>query len=105
MSFFNDTSWFSITWNACQDASCPAEAPTRSCSSASEADAIAQRVCGTTRIRFTFSRWTPSTSASSAASVTRPPGFRKIFASPGLSPSMPSGSIRESMHVTIAMPA
>ena len=32
----------------------------------SVAEAIAQRVCGTTRIRFTWSRCTPRTSASSA---------------------------------------
>ena len=29
-------------------------------------EAIAQRVCGMIRIRFTLSRWTPSTSASRA---------------------------------------
>ena len=39
-------------------------------------------------IRSTSSRWTPSTSASSAASVTRAPGLRKIFASPGWSPTI-----------------
>ena len=68
-------------------------------------EAIAQRVCGMTRIRSTPSRWVPSTSASSAASVTRPPGLRKILASPGFRPSIRRGSIRESMHVTIATPA
>ena len=46
--------------------------------------AIAQRVCGTTRMRSTPSRCTPTTSASSAAAVTRPPGLRKILASPAL---------------------
>ena len=45
--------------------------------------AIAHRVCGMTRIRSTLSRCTPSTSASRPAAVTRPPGLRKIFASPG----------------------
>ena len=39
------------------------------------------------------------------AAVTRPPGLRKILASPGSRPSIRSGSIRESMQVTIAMPA
>ena len=51
--------------------------------------AIAQRVCGTTRIRLTLSRWTPSTSASRAWAVTRPPGLRKILASPGCEPEHP----------------
>ena len=45
--------------------------------------ATAQRVCGMTRTRSTPSRCTPRTIASRAASVTRPPGLRKIFASPG----------------------
>src|SRR5690606_27176763 len=53
----------------------------------------------------TRSRWTPRTSASIAWSVTRPPGLRKILASPGRRPTIASGSIRESMHVTIATPA
>ena len=51
--------------------------------------ATAQRVCGTTRTRSTPSRCTPRTIASRAASVTRPPGLRKIFASPGASPMQP----------------
>src|SRR4051794_11984131 len=94
-----------MTWKRCQVASTPAEAATRSRSVSSELDATAQRVCGTTRTRCTLSRCTPSTIASSAASVTRPPGLRKILASPGPSPSIPSGSMRESMHVTMATPA
>ena len=52
-------------------------------------EAIAQRVWGTIRIRSTPSRCTPSTSASRAAAVTRPPGLRKILASPGLQPEHP----------------
>ena len=59
-------SWSATTWNGCHDASTPADAETRSWSSSSVEEAIAQRVCGTTRIRSTPSRWTPSTSASSA---------------------------------------
>ena len=51
--------------------------------------ATAQRVCGTTRTRSTPSRCTPRTIASRAASVTRPPGLRKIFASPGCRPMQP----------------
>ena len=73
----------STTPKVCQEASWPADSPTRSRSSSSVEEAIAQRVCGTTRIRRTLSRCTPSTSASSACGVTRPPGLRKIFASPG----------------------
>ena len=66
---------------------------------------MAHRVCGMTRMRRTLSRCTPSTSASSACGVTRPPGLRKILASPRPSPSILSGSIRESMQVMTAIPA
>src|SRR4051794_37215473 len=97
--------WSAMTGKGCQEASMPAEAPTFSRSSASVLLATAQRVWGTTRTRSTFSRWTPRTRASSACGVTRPPGLRKILASPGLSPSIPRGSMRESMQVTIATPA
>ena len=79
----------STTPKCCQEASWPADSPTRARSSSSVAEAIAQRVCGTTRIRFTCSRCTPRTSASSACGVTRPPGLRKIFASPGERPEHP----------------
>ena len=58
--------WSAITWNGCHEASGrptsrpgPAVRPRR-------CEAIAHRVCGTTRIRSTSSRCTPSTSASSA---------------------------------------
>src|SRR5690349_21397683 len=94
-----------MTWKACQEASWPESSLIFCCSSASVFAVIAHRVCGITRTRSTLSRCTPRTSASSAASVTRPPGLRKILASPGLSPSIRRGSIRESMQVTIAMPA
>ena len=97
--------WSSTTLNRCQEASWPAEAPTRSRSSAWLLEAIAQRVWGTTMTRETFSRCTPRTRASSAASVTRPPGLRKILASPARRPTIRSGSMRESMQVTIATPA
>ena len=73
--------------------------------SASSPLAMAHRVCGTTRIRFTPSRWTLSTQPTSASGVTRPPGVRRIFASPTFSPIILSGSIRESMQVTMATPA
>src|SRR3954470_1656436 len=97
--------WSSTTWNRCQVTSVPADAATRSRSSASVLLATAQRVCGTTRMRSTLSRCTPRTSASIAWGVIRPPGLRKIFASPALRPSIRSGSMRESMQVTMATPA
>ena len=37
--------------------------------------------------------------------ATQPPGERRIFASPGPSPTIGRGSILESMQVTIATPA
>ena len=53
--------------SVCQEASWPADcADPLAQLRRSVVEAIAQRVCGTTRIRFTLSRWTPSTSASSA---------------------------------------
>ena len=36
--------------------------------------------------------------------MTRAPALRRIFASPGAMPSIFSGSIRESMHVSTARP-
>ena len=41
----------------------------------------------------------------SAEVVTRPPGVRMILASPKVSPTISSGTIRESMQVTIRTPA
>ena len=40
-----------------------------------------------------------------ASGVTRPPGVRMILASPTRRPIISSGSIRESMQVTMATPA
>ena len=73
--------------------------------SASVPDAIAHRVCGTIMIRLTWSNCTLSTHPVRTSAETRPPGERRILASPSLSPSMRSGSIRESMQVTSATPA
>ena len=85
--------------------SSPVASLTNAVMSASSPLAMAHRVCGTIRIRFTPSRWTPSTQPTRASAVTRPPGVRMIFASPTRRPIISSGSIRESMQVTMAIPA
>ena len=72
--------------------------------SSSVLSAIRHRVCGTTSTRFTPSRWAASTRVRSTSSVTRAPALRRILASPLASPSIRSGSIRESMQVRIATP-
>ena len=87
------------------DRSSPVSRATRATTSASSPLAIAQRVCGTTRIRFTPSRCTPRTQPTRASGVTRPPGVRMILASPVLRPIISSGSMRESMQVIMATPA
>ena len=80
-------SWSEIAWKLIQDASLPALAPTRSRSSSSVLKAMAHLVCGTMRMRSTLSRCVASTSASRASEATRPPGLRKILASPALRPT------------------
>ena len=68
-------------------------------------EAIAHRVWGTTRIRSHVEEVDSEDQRLERPSVTRPPGLRKILASPGFRPTIRSGSMRESMHVTMAMPA
>ncbi len=58
-----------------------------------------------TMIRVTCSRCTPAMQPARAEVVTRPPGVRRILASPKFSPTISSGTIRESMQVTISTPA
>ena len=65
---------------------------------------IRQSVCATIITRSTPSRWVASTRVRSTSEVTRAPALRRIFASPLSSPSIRSGSMRESMQVTIARP-
>ena len=67
--------------------------------------AIMHRVCGTTRMRSTPSRCTPSTSASSAAWSPDRPGCGRSWRRPVGARASRSGSMRESMHVTTATPA
>src|SRR3954466_1330710 len=50
--------------------------------------------------RSTSRRYVASTNVRKTSSVTRAPAFRMIFASPASRPSVASGSIRESMHVS-----
>ena len=57
------------------------------------------------KVSFAKQESTAMTSASSVVWVTRPPGVRRILASPSLRPSISRGSIRESMHVTMPTPA
>ena len=76
----------------------------RSRSTSSLVPTIAQSVCATMQTRVTPSRFTARISDRSASSVTRAPALRMIFASPGRSPSMARGSMRESMHVRTASP-
>ena len=73
-------------------------------SSSSLAATIRQSVCAITIRRSTPSRYLATTSVARTSSVTRPPALRMIFASPGLSPSIASGSIRESIQVSTARP-
>ena len=73
-------------------------------SSSSVTEAAAHSVCGTIRIRLTFSLWTPMTIAARAGWVRRPPAVRRIFASPTRRPNISSGSRRESMHVRMRTP-
>src|SRR5580765_983804 len=103
-SSWSAATWSRMTWKPIQDASTPADSPMTARSSGSVLRVIAHRVCGMIRIRRTPSRWTPRTSASRPAAVTRPPGLRKILASPGERPSIPSGSIRLSIQVMMATP-
>ena len=85
---------------------CRPTAPTRSRSSSSVEEAIAQRVCGTTRIRSTPSRCTPSTSASSACGGDPATGVAEdLRVAVAAGRACRSGSIRESMQVTMATPA
>ena len=99
-------SWSSTTWKGCQEASMPGGladpargAPAR-CARPSRSGCAGRP--GSAR-RRAGARRAPAPRA--PAAVTRPPGLRKILASPGSRPSIRSGSIRESMQVTIATPA
>ena len=65
---------------------------------------MAHSVWCTTHTRVTPSRLAARMSERSASSVTRAPALRMILASPARSPSMASGSMRESMQVSTARP-
>ena len=98
-------SWSGEAPMARSERSSPVVAATRATMSASSPLAIAHRVWGTTRIRSTPSRCTPRMQPTRASWVTRPPGVRMILASPTRRPIISSGSMRESMQVTMATPA
>jgi hypothetical protein len=93
-----------MVWNSRLRVSVPDAARMAACASSSVTVAIRQSVCCTTMTRSTSSRWTARTRVRSTSLVTRPPAFRRIFASPADRPSISSGSMRESMQVTTASP-